>query len=345
MRLLLFGVALVLALPASRGDVPAPAAALPPYVPSRQFEGTIRSWGHGFLKPMMRLWEAGFQVYQPKVRFKDDLVSSAAAMAGLYSGRADLGVLAREITPPEVAAYEKVTRQKIFPVTVLTGSLGNPDKIMALGVFLAKDNPIDRLSFRQLDAIFGSERRRGAPASLRTWGDLGLSGEWRDRPIHPYSGPAYEAPGYYFSQTVLGGSVLWNCDLRQYDDLDLPGGQVADGYQRVIDAAGADRGGIALTGAGYRNPAMKAVALGREEGGPYVLPTRETVASLAYPLGRPVRFYIHHGPAIPPNPLVIEFLRYVLSRQGQAQVRREGDFLPVPPAVAGRELARLASAP
>ena len=344
MRHLSFAIALALALPSAGGEAPGPAA-LPSYQPSRQFEGTIRSWGHGFLKPMMRLWEAGFRVYQPKVHFEDELVSSAAAMAGLYSGRADLGVLAREITPPEVAAYEKVTRQKIFPVTVLTGSLGNPDKIMALGVFVAKDNPVTRLSFRQLDAIFGSERRRGAAANLRTWGDLGLGGEWRDRPIHPYSGPAYEAPGTYFSQTVLGGSVLWNTDLRQYDDLDLPGGKVADGYQRVIDAAGADRGGIALTGAGYRNPAMKAVALAREDGGPYVLPTRETVTSVAYPLARPVRFYIHHGPAIPPNPLVIEFLHYVLSREGQAQVGSEGDFMPVTAEVGRRELDRLGPTP
>src|SRR6185437_6460320 len=95
---------------------------LPPYQPSRRLSGTGTSWGHGFLKEMMRDWERGFHRVQPNVRFQEDLASSAAARAGLYTGRAPLGVLAREIVPMEVAAYQKMTGQKIFPVTVLTGS-------------------------------------------------------------------------------------------------------------------------------------------------------------------------------------------------------------------------------
>ena len=139
--------------------------------------------------------------------------------------------------------------------------------------------------------------------------------------------------------------MLWNCDLRQFDDLELPDGKIADGYQRVIDAASTDRGAIALTGAGYRNPMMKAVALAAEDGGPYVEPTRENVASRRYPLARPVRFYINHGPAIPGDPVVIEFLRYVLSREGQREVLKEGDFMPVTAEVGRQELKKLESAP
>ncbi len=212
----------------------------------------------------MRDWEQGFQKFQPNAKFEDDLASSAAAMAGLYSGKADLGVLAREITPPELAAYEKMTGQKAFPITVLTGSYGDPDKIMALGVFVSKNNPLARISFEQLDAVFGAERRRGEPANIRSWSQLGLHGQWGTRPIHPYSGPAFEAPAFFFSQTVMGGSVLWNCDLRQLDDLPLPGGGHVDGYQRVVDAIASDPNGIALSGAGYRNAAGQA-ACGRGE--------------------------------------------------------------------------------
>lgn len=72
---------------------------LPPYQPSRQVSGTATSWGHGFLKEMMRDWEQDFHRFQPNVRFQDDLASSAAAIAGLFTGRANLGVLAREIVP------------------------------------------------------------------------------------------------------------------------------------------------------------------------------------------------------------------------------------------------------
>ncbi|SDR90445.1 substrate-binding domain-containing protein [Opitutus sp. GAS368] len=327
---------------------------LPPaYRPSRPVTGTIRSWGHGFLRPMMKLWEEGFQKYHPGVRFKDKLVTSAAAMAGLYTQRADLGVLAREITPPEVAAYEKMVRQKLTPVTVLTGSYGNQDKIMALGIFVNQDNPVSRLTFAQLDAIWGAEHKRGAKANIRTWDQLGATGEWSGQAIHPYSGLAFEAPAYFFSQTVMKGSVLWNEALRQCenDEDEVPSRgdekvtpkitRHVDAYQKVVDAVGADRQGIGLAGAGYRNPHAKLVALAVEEGEPFVEATGENVANLSYPLARPVRFYINKGSTVPANPDVIEFLRFILSREGQALVAREGDFLALPAAVAREELAKL----
>lgn len=328
-------------------------AALPAYQPGPPLTGTIHSWGHGFLRPMMKLWEEGFAKYHPGIRFEDRLVSSAAAIGGLYSQRAELGVLAREITPPEVAAYEKVTHQKLTPVTVLTGSYGNQDKIMALGIFVNKDNPIARLTFTQLDAIWGAEHKRGAKAKIRTWGQLGLSGEWSERAIQPYSGLAFEAPAYFFSQTVMKGSVIWNEALRQCendeDEVPSRGDEKVtpkitrhiDAYQKVVDAVGADLQGIGLAGAGYRNPHAKLVALAVEEGGPFVEATPENVANFTYPLARAVKFYINRGPEIPADPNVVEFLRFILSREGQALVAREGDFLPLTAAVAREQLKAL----
>ncbi len=322
---------------------------LPEYQPSLRVSGTVRCWGHGFLRPMMKLWEDGFKEYQPGVRFEDDLVTSAAAIAGLYTRRADLGVLAREITPPEVAAYEKMTGQKLTPVTVLTGSFGNQDKIMALGIFVNIDNPIDSLTFAQLDAIFGAERRRGEGENIRRWDQLG----WSAQPIRPCSGPCNEAPAYFFSRTVMRGSALWNEALRQYENVEeeAPSGgnesaapvitRHVDAYQEVVNAVGADRFAIGLAGAGYRNPRAKLVAIAVDEGGPFVEATRENVASRRYPLARPVRFYINNGPAIPADPRVVEFLRFVLSRQGQELVLREGDFLPLRGTEARAELTRL----
>ncbi len=336
-RSIVVALALLAALPVFADEL----GEFPVYKPTRQVSGTIRSWGHGYLKKMMGLWEEGFKAYHPDVRFEDTLVSSASAMAGLYSGRADLGVLAREITPPEIAAYEKLTRQKITPVTVLTGSFGNQDKIMALGVFVHRDNPIARLTFAQLDAIFGAEHRRGAKENIRTWDQLDLTGEWAGKTIKPYSGLAFEAPGYFFSQTVMKGSVLWNPDLQQFENVEDEKQRDVDAYQKVVDAVGADRLGIAFAGAGYVNPNAKLVALAVEEGGPFIAATPENVTARAYPLARPVRFYIHNGPAVPADPRVVEFLRYVLSREGQQLVSREGDFFPLTAAVARKELEKL----
>ncbi len=316
---------------------------LPPYHPDRQVSGTVTSWGHGFLRDMMRDWEQDFHRFQPNVTFHDDLASSAAAMAGLYAGRANLGVLAREIVPMEVAAYQKMTGQKVFPVTVLTGSYADPDKLMALGIFVNRDNPLARLDFRQLDAIFGARHLAGAPANIRTWGQLGLGGVWKRRPIHPYAGPAGdEAPPYFFSQTVMRGSMLWNGRLQQLDETTLPDGRHIDGYQRSVDAVAEDRDGIAISVAGYHNAHAKLVAIAAAAGGPYVPPTTASVADRSYPLSRSVTFYINDGPKVPPDPAVVEFLRYVLSRDGQEQALHEGDFLPLTPSIARTQLAKLA---
>lgn len=320
-----------------RADTP---DAYPEYVSRREVSGRIRSWGHGFLKAAMHLWEAGFQRHHPQARFYDRLDSSAAAMAGLYSGEADLGILVREITPAETVAYQKFSGQKPFPVQVLTGSYGDPDKLMALGLFVRTDNPIAQLSFAQLDGIFGAEHRR-SPANLRTWGDLGLGSDWHSRPIVPFSGPASEAPGAFFSQRVLGGSVLWNSALRQFDDVTLPDGKTQDGYRRVLDAAADEPGAIALTGAGYRNPRMKLVAIEETPGGPFVAATPETVIDRSYPLSRPVRLYLNQGPVHPADADAVEFLRFAVSREGQEAIRQEGVFLPLPPEEARRQMAAL----
>ena len=341
-----FAVLTTLAGPAGARNVSVPAWAqyvrsLPPYRPHRRVSGTVRSWGHGFLKAMMRDWEQGFHRFQPQVEFQDDLASSAAAMAGLYSRRANLGVLAREIVPMEAAAYRKVAGQQIFPVTVLTGSYGDPDKIMALGVFVNKSNPLTRLNFDQLDAIFGAQHLRAERGNIRTWGQLGLTGAWSNRPIHPYSGPADEAPAFYFSQTVMRGSVLWNCRLQQFDDVPLPGGKHIDGYQRVVDALAKDPDGIALTGAGYRSASAKLLAIAPGPEDRYIAPTKANVADRSYPLSRAVKFYINDGAKIPPNPAVVEFLRYILSRDGQEQVLREAVFLPITPVIARSQLEKL----
>jgi phosphate transport system substrate-binding protein len=336
----------LLALPAVARSVPIPPWAqyvksLPRYRPKRQVSGTITSWGHGFLKLMMRDWEQGFQRWQPNVRFHDELVSSAAAIPGLYTRRANLGVLAREIVPMEAAAYRKVTGQKPFGVTVLTGSYADPDKIMALGVFVNRANPLARLDFGQLDRIFGAQAG-GAGGGIRTWGQLGLSGIWKNRPIHLYSGPASdEAPAFYFEQTVMHGSDLWNCGLRQLDAFTAPDGRRVDGYQHAVDAVADDPDGIAITAAGDRNAGSRALPIAARAGGPYVAPTLASVADRSYPLSRAVRFYINDGPRIAADPTVIEFLRYILSRDGQEQALREGDFLPLTPAVVAAQLRKL----
>jgi phosphate transport system substrate-binding protein len=314
--------------------------AIPAYQPQPISGGVIRSWGHVFLKKVMLSWESAFQKYHPDVTFSDNLVSSAAATGALFTNTADLGVLGREIRPMEVAGYARVMKQKPFPLEVMTGSYANADKSVALGIFVRKDNPLTRITFTQLDAIFGSEHRRGK-ANIRTWGQLGLTGPWKDRAINLYTGELDAAPAFYFSQQVMRGSMLWNERLQHFDDVNRPDGTVYEAQQHIVDALAADPAGIAISGAGVRNPAVKLIPVAISDGGPFISATPDTVEQRSYALARSVWIYTNQGPGHPLDPRVREFLRFIFSREGQELVREEGDYLPLTPELAAAQLKKL----
>jgi phosphate transport system substrate-binding protein len=302
---------------------------LPSYEPQTHVVGTIHVWGHVFFKKVMNDWEEGFRKLQPDVQFENNLVSSAAATGALFTKTAEIGVVGREIRPLEVAGYERVMKHKPLGIEVMTGAYSNPDKSIALAIFVNKDNPLTKLTFQQLDAIFGCEHLRRARQNFRVWGQLGLSGDWSTKQIQVYTGELDASPGFLFSQVVMKGSLLWNSDLRHFDDLNKPGGETYEAGQRIVDALGKDRYGIALSGAGYRNPMAKLIAISERESGPFVVPTIENVTDRSYPLSRSAWIYVNHTPNRPLDPGTKEFLRYILSREGQQAVAKEGDYLPL----------------
>jgi len=240
----------------------------------------------------------------------------------------------------EFAGYNRVMKHPPLGLRVMTGSYGNADKLIALGIFVHRDNPLARLTYSQLDAIFGGENLR-AGKRIRTWGELGIGGEWAKRPIQVYTGVLDAAPAFYFSQEVMKGSLLWNGDLRYFDDLPVAGAKDIESGQRTVDALANDKYGIALSGAGYRNPRVKLVAVGLDEGGPFVVPTAENVANRTYPFARSVWLCVNRAPGAALDPKVAEFLRFVLSREGQALVKLDGDYFPLTAAIAREELAKL----
>jgi len=203
-----------------------------------------------------------------------------------------------------------------------------------------KKNPLTRVTFKQLDAIFGSERRRGQRENIRTWGQLGLTGAWADKPIDIYTGELDAAPDFFFSQLVMRGSLLWNDKLKHYDDITKPDGTTYEAQQQVVDVLAADPQGIALAGAGVRNANVKLLEVSVDDDGPFVAATRQTVEARTYPLARSVWIYTNQ-PAEPLNPRVREFLRFIFSREGQELVRQEGEYLPLTPALDGAQLKRL----
>lgn len=337
----LVGLVLCACTPRTNAQQQTALSRLPEYRPSTIQGGVIRSWGHVFVKKVMESWERGFQKYHPDVTFSDNLVSSAAATGALFANIADLGIVGREIRPMEVAGYTRVMKQKPFPLEVMTGSFANADKSVALGIFVQKDNPLQRITFAQLDAIFGSEHKRGEKANIRSWGQLGLTGAWAGRAIDVYTGELDAAPAFYFSQGVMLGSMLWNERLRHFDDVNRPNGTVYEAQQQIVDVLAQDSGGIGLSGAGVKNPNVKLIPVAESANGPFVVPTPATVQDRTYPLSRSVWFYTNQGAGHPVDPRVREFLLFILSRQGQELVSEEGEYLPLTPELDAAQIRKL----
>ena len=194
---------------------------LPEYVPARQVSGNIRSWGSEQMGPLMKLWEEGFRKYQPGVTFSDSLMGTATAQYGLHEWQADLAVSTRQIYPYEY--YGLYRRSLMYPVeiAVATGSYNVPRKSFALGVFVNKKNPLAKLTVAQVDGVFGAHRTggwqklswitegvaRGAEKDIRTWGQLGLTGEWADKPIHVYGPPGIFPGGISYFQNARDGWI------------------------------------------------------------------------------------------------------------------------------------------
>jgi phosphate transport system substrate-binding protein len=313
---------------------------LPRYQSKETVSGMIRVWGDDRMETLMSYWQEGFRKFHPDVRFETKLMGTGTGMAGLYTGVADLALMGRDSTSSEIMAFEWVFRYKPLGIEVTTGSLNVPGKTFAVTVFVHKDNPLSKLTLTQLDAIFGSEHLRG-PRNIRTWGELGLTGDWKDKPIHPYGYDVETGTGWFFRQAVFKGSDKWNCDVKEFADAKRPDGADVDAGGRILEALAQDRYGIAYSNLGFMNQQVKPIAIATSDGGPFYEATKDNLIQRKYPLTRAASIYVNRAPGKKLDPKVQEFLCYVLSKEGQQQVVREGDFLPLTEEIIREQLRKM----
>jgi phosphate transport system substrate-binding protein len=330
---------------------------LPRYQPVGQLSGTLRHWGSNYLADgeLARYFEEGFRHYYPDVRFEDNLKSTFIGMASLYMHRADIAAMGRRATWDELQAFQRVFDSPPVEIAMATGSLDAPGWTFALVVLVNKDNPLGQLTLAQLDGVFGAQRdggwkgnewdvtaARGPEKNVRTWGQLGLTGEWADKPIHVYG---YNLNYHFsrdFAEKVMQGGYKWTEQLREFSNAASADGKtLISAGNLLVKAVADDRYGITYTCIRYKTPSVKTLALAASASGPYVAPTLESVQDRAYPLSREVYYYAIREPGRALDPLVKEYLRYVLSREGQEAVQRDGKYLPLTPKVAREQLSKL----
>lgn len=312
------GTFLALATPAWAQTQIQVDAELRPYAKVEGVAGSLNSIGSDTLNNLMAFWTEAFRKVYPNVNIGVEGKGSGTAPPALIAGTAQLGPMSRAMKKTEVTEFEGTYGYKPTQVTVSLDSLA---------VFVNKDNPLQSLTLAQADAIFSKTSKRGMP-SISTWGSAGVTdADWASRPISLYGRNSASGTYGFFKEHVLSKGDFKDTVKEQ------------PGSSSVVMGLTEDRNGIGYSGIGYRTSGVKALALAGDDGVAYE-PNHENVKSGKYPVWRPLLIYVARKPGKPMDPLTREFLRFVLSKEGQEIVIKDG-FYPLSAAQAAKQLGLL----
>lgn len=288
---------------------------LPAYEKVSGVSGNLSSVGSDTLINQMTLWREAFVRLYPSANITVEGKGSATAPPALTAGTAQLGPMSRPMKADEIEKFEGKFGFKPTEIAVA---------LDALSVYVHKDNPVKSLNFDQLDDIFSTSGAR----NIATWGELGLTGPWANRPLSLYGRNSASGTYAFFKEHAL----------RKHDF--KPTVKEQPGSSAVIDGIANDLAAIGYSGVGYLTSGVKAVPLAAKEGDEPAMPTYKNVLAKKYPLSRALYIYVAKAPGKPLDPAVREFIRFVLSQEGQQLVVKEG-FLPLPAATAAKQLEKI----
>jgi phosphate transport system substrate-binding protein len=281
--------------------------------------GNISSVGSDTLNNLMTHWAETFSRFYPNAKVQIEGKGSSTAPPALIAGTAQLGPMSREMKGTEIDQFEKKFGYK--PLAIRTS-------VDALAVFVNKDNPIKCLSMSQVDAIFSKSRRTGYKEDINTWGQLGLTGEWAQKPISLYGRNSASGTYGFFKEHVMKNGDYKDTVKEQ------------PGSAAVVQGATVDRFAAGYSGIGYATAGVRAVPLSEKDGGKCVEATADNAYSGAYPMARFLFVYINKAPGKALDPLTREFVKVIVSKEGQEGVIKDGYF-PIPASIAKEELAKI----
>lgn len=292
---------------------------LPHYKKVSGVSGNLNSIGSDTMNNLLTLWLEGFKKYYPNVNIQIEGKGSSTAPPALISGTAQLGPMSRAMKNEEIDKFEKKFGYK--PTQIATS-------LDALAVYVNKDNPIEGLALQQIDAVFSKTRRGGHKEDITTWGQLGLKGDWSNRRISLYGRNSASGTYGYFKEHALFKGDYKNEVKEQ------------PGSASVVQGVTEDRYSIGFSGVGYKTSGVRIVPLAKKEGDKYFDGSYENVLNGKYPLSRFLYIYVNKKPNHDLDPLLKEFLTYVLSYEGQEIVIKDG-YLPLPAKVVEKQRANL----
>jgi phosphate transport system substrate-binding protein len=321
MRLRLLGSLLILTVGVAWAQTVTVDPALPSYERTTGVSGSIKSIGSDTMNNLMALWSEDFRSLYPSVQVEIEGKGSSTAPPALIAGTSNFGPMSRAMKSKEQDDFEA---RFGYQCTHLRTAID------MLAVFVHKDNPIAGLTLDQLSALFGKNPTR----NIRTWGDLGLEGEWANKPISLYGRNSASGTYGYFKKNALG-------KLDYKDSVKEQAGSSA-----VIQAVARDKYGIGYSGIGYKTADVRAVPLSADTGSmaAFVPAVAENAYTGEYPLARFLYLTINYKPGSELDPLRREFVTYVFSRDGQMNVVKDG-YYPVTATIAREELEKVGIEP
>ena len=318
-------------------------ARLPSYETGASVNGEIVCAGNHATDDVIMAWAKKFARYQPQVTVRlrnDTRLTTDAFDVAIAAGGIDLIPSARELVPSET---ERLTKQLGGPplvVAVATGSYATKSGTHALAFYVNSANPLERISITQIREIYAPGGR------ITKWGQLGLGGEWADQPIHVFSVPISDPNGNplgiinYLQKRVFGGKTGLRRSIYQVDS----NGPALEQHMlnRIVREVARDRYAIGFSGFAFGAPGAKTLAVAETDNGPWYKGTHDEVASRRYPFTRTIYLGVNQPVGKPLRPAVREFLRFILSREGQ-EAFTEGveKYLPLTADVAAVERAKL----
>jgi phosphate transport system substrate-binding protein len=281
--------------------------------------GNVSSVGSDTLNNLMTLWAETFNKFYPNAKIQIEGKGSSTAPPALISGTAQLGPMSRPMKGTEVDQFEKKYGYKPTPIRT---------SVDALAVFVNKDNPIACMTLVQVDAVFSKSRRMGGKEDIKTWGQLGLTGEWATKPISLYGrNSASGTYGFFKEHTLKNGD--YKDEVKEQP-----------GSASVVQGVTVDRFAAGYSGIGYATAGVRAVPLAEKDGAKCYEADPDNAYAGTYPLARFLYVYINKAPGKPLDPLTREFIKLMVSKEGQEVVVKDGYF-PIPASIAKEELNKI----
>lgn len=280
--------------------------------------GNLSSAGSDTLASMMSLWAERFKDLYPNVHIQVQASGSSTAPIALIESTVNIGAMSRPMKAKEREAF--ITRYGYAPTGIKVA-------IDALALFVHKDNPLTGISLRELDAVFSATRNCGGIQALERWGQLGLAGSWQQSKIQLFGRNSVSGTyGYFKKKALCKGDFKSQVNEQP-------------GSASVVQAVSTSLHAMGYSGFGYVTSDVKPLAISRQ-GEEYIAATKANAAEGKYPLSRYLYLYVNKPEGSALASMEAEFIRLVLSHQGQAIVEKEG-YVALPPAVAAHELNKL----